>query len=135
MLHWKWENDKDIVIESPFHTFVIRTAHSDKNHQTTVFHVIDHNSEHYLLIAKMLLEYGVDINVADSDGNTVLHSVLLAQHTRNRGTIVQDLVAHCHADFLVIKNNDGKTARDIGLESYFVLPWNTNYDNESIHHY
>jgi ankyrin repeat protein len=84
--------------------------------QTTAFHVIDRESEHFAPIINLLLQYGADINIPNSDGNTVLHSVLLTRHSPNRDQFVRFLLDDCQANFLVLKNNNGKTAWDIGLE-------------------
>jgi hypothetical protein len=51
------------------------------------------------------------IFIQDSDGNTILHTLLLSFHQRTEN--MQFLLNDCHADFLTIKNKVDQTAWDI----------------------
>jgi ankyrin repeat protein len=99
---------------------------SEDKHQTTALHEID--CEHFMLIVNMLLLYGADINSQDSTGNTVLHVILLNENISSKEAIVQFLLEDCHANFLCIKNNDGRTpwelVRPIRNSSvYNIMKW------------
>jgi ankyrin repeat protein len=103
------KNTVDTLIRSTYDKW-------NEHNQTTAFHVIDHNSEHFATIVNMLVEYGADINIPDRYGNTILQTVLMAQPNQNRGEIVQFLLDDCNADFLTLKNHNGKTAWDISFQ-------------------
>jgi ankyrin repeat protein len=62
------ENHRNVSIDC-----MIQSQYSEETkHQTTAFHVIDHYSEHFVLIVTLLLQYVDDINVPNSDGDAIL---------------------------------------------------------------
>jgi ankyrin repeat protein len=88
----------------------------DDDQQTTAFHVaMKENKVHFIPVAQLLLQYDADINIQDSIGNTILHDLVRSyKNDELNETILRFILDDCHADYLMIRNNDGNTAWDYG---------------------
>jgi Ankyrin repeats (3 copies) len=100
---------------------MIQTEYIDEPcHQTTAFLEVCRDEEQYFVpIIYMLLKHGADINIQNSDGDTVLHTILGDNHN-----FVQFLLHGCHADYLLIKKKDGETAWDVACRNKYVIHHN-----------
>jgi ankyrin repeat protein len=86
-------------------------------YETTALHVIRHNSEHFVPMVQILVDYGANINIQNSKGNTILHDILSYPYLSitGRGKFFQFLLHDCRADFLTVKNHRGQTAWDTAM--------------------